>query len=439
VGRNLESEDRLERQVLGALLRDGAVIADVVRLLREDDFRVDAHRRVWSAIIALWDEGKPVDPAGLADLLHRRGWVHDVGGYAFLGQLWEEVPTGGHGLYHAERVQAASILRRLEAAGYQIVQWAENPEGPADQVLEAAERLVFDIAVIGQAGSALSLEEIVREAGAHIDALSARDRPLSGLSTGFRDLDEVLAGLQDSELIVLAARPSVGKTALGVGIARNVLLEERRSVFFASLEQSRVELALRLMCAEAGVDGQRLRRGLLTSLEVERLRDAADTLRRLPLHIDDCSQQSMLRIAANARRLQSRGGLGLVVVDYLQLIDPDNRREPRQEQVAGISRRLKHLARELKVPVLALAQLNRGVEDRAGQRPRLSDLRESGAIEADADVVLLLHRPVDSSTIEVLVAKQRNGPTGEVCLAFRKECMRYEDFAAGTPFGGEAI
>jgi replicative DNA helicase len=241
--------------------------------------------------------------------------------------------------------------------------------------------------------------------------------------------------MQNSELVIIAARPSVGKTSFALNVIRHVAVEEEQPVFFVSLEQSRIELAERLLCCQARVDSHRLRKGHLGSEDMDKLNSAGEVLRRTKLFLDDTPGQSMLRIAANARRLKLRHGIRMVVVDYLQLIDPDNRRDSRQEQVANISRRLKFLARELEVPVLALAQVNRSSEDRQDHRPRLADLRESGAIEQDADTVMLLHRPElhepgqHEGIVEVLVAKQRNGPTGDVTLTYIKQFMRFENFA----------
>jgi len=246
--------------------------------------------------------------------------------------------------------------------------------------------------------------------------------------------------LQDSELVIIAARPSVGKTAFSLGIVRHVIVEEKEPVFFVSLEQSRIELAERLLCAQARVDSHRLRKGTLGSDDMDRLIDAGGVLRSGKLFIDDSPVQSMLRISANARRLKLRHDIKLIVVDYLQLIEPDNRRDPRQEQVAQISRRLKALAKELQIPLIALAQVNRSSEDRQDHRPRLADLRESGSIEQDSDTFMLLNRPdryepgQNEGIIEVIIGKQRNGPTGEITLAYLKQYLRFEDYAPGTPF-----
>ena len=261
------------------------------------------------------------------------------------------------------------------------------------------------------------------------------------------DIDELTAGLHNSELVILAARPSVGKTAMALNIVRNVIVgdpirgSQPAGVFFVSLEQARVELAERLLCAQARVDSHKLRKGHLGSDDMDRLMSAGGVLSKAKLYIDDTPAQGILRIAANARRLKKKHDIKLVVIDYLQLIDPDNKRDSRQEQVSQISRRLKFLARELKIPVLSLAQVNRSSEDRGNHKPRLADLRESGAIEQDADTVMLMHRPgmyeggQEDNTIEVLIAKQRNGPTGDVTLAFLKHYMRFENYAVGGPLG----
>jgi replicative DNA helicase len=285
----------------------------------------------------------------------------------------------------------------------------------------------------------------LNEAYTRIDQRAGRTDPnaISGVASGFIDLDQLTAGFQNSELIILAARPSVGKTAMALNIVRHVIVEEQMPVLFVSLEQTRIELAERLLAAQARVDSHKLRKGHLSGDDIGKLHGAGDVLRNAQLYIDDSPSQGMLRIMANARRLKIRNGIRLVVIDYLQLIDPENRRDPRQEQVAQISRRLKHLARELEIPVMALAQVNRSSEDRTDHRPRLADLRESGSIEQDADTCLMLHRPgrfdgsQEDNIIEVIVAKQRNGPTGEVTLAYLKQYMRFENYAGDGTFGME--
>jgi replicative DNA helicase len=431
-----------ERSVLGSLLRDNAVIGDVVQILRTDYFYEDAHQKIYQAILALYDRGHPVDVVVLAEELKQRGQIEDVGSYAYLAELWEASPTAANAEYYARIVRDRALVRNLIHAGTEILRDAYDQSQPADELLGAAERRVLEVAQMGISGQTFTLEQALAEAYDRIDARHTGEQmAISGLPTGFTDLDEITAGLQNSELIIVAARPSVGKTAFALGIVRNAV-EKGHPVFFVSLEQSRIELAERLLCCQARVDSHRLRRGNLSSDDMTKLIEAGGVLRNAKLFIDDTPGQGMLRIAANARRLLLRQHIKLVVIDYLQLIDPDNRRDPRQEQVAQISRRLKFLARELKIPVVALAQVNRSSEERQDHRPRLADLRESGSIEQDADTVLLLHRPdryepgQQEGLVEVIIGKQRNGPTGEVNLAYIKQFMRFEDYQVGTPFEG---
>jgi replicative DNA helicase len=366
--------DEAERAVLGAMLRDNAVIADVVPIRRADYFRMDAHQVLFAGITDLFQQGQPVDLVTLAEALHRQNQIERVGGYGFLGDLWESGSTGTNAAHHARIVRDKALLRALCRAGAEIEAAARDQAGSPEQLLDEAEKTILAIAQQG---------------------IESQARPLGRL--------------------------------IGLALAHHA---SRISVpsFVVSLEQRGEELAERLLCCKALVDGHRLRSGApMKPEERSRLTRAGDRLRDAPVFIDDAPSQRMLRIAANARRLKLREHIGLVVIDYLQLIEPENRREPRHEQVAGISRRLKQFARELNVPVVALAQLNREVENRVGQEPRLSDLRESGAIEADADVVLLLHRQGEGDLIQVLIAKQRNGPTGRVNLFFRRQHQRFEN------------
>jgi replicative DNA helicase len=432
-----------ERCVLGSMLRDNGVIGDVLQILRAENFYADAHQKIFQAIVTLYERAHPVDLVMLAEILKEHKHIEDVGGYGYLGELWDAAPTAANAEYYARIVRDKAIVRHLIHAGTEILRDAYDQGMPADDLLEGAERKILDIAQMGITGQTTTLEQALREAYDRIDTRSQRDQmSISGIPTGLIDLDDKTAGLQNSELIIIAARPSVGKTALGLGIARHVAVEDNQPVFFVSLEQSRIELAERLLCAQARVDSFRLRKGQLSSDDMQKLIEAGDLLRRSKMFIDDSPGQGMLRISANARRLKLRHHIKLVVVDYLQLIEPDNRRDNRQEQVANISRRLKFLAKELQIPVVALAQLNRSPEDRTDHRPRLADLRESGSIEMDADTVMLLHRPEmyepgqHEGTVQVIIAKQRNGPTGEIQLTFLKQFMRFENFAVEAPFGG---
>lgn len=432
-----------EQCVLGSMLRDNPVIGDVLQIIRPDNFYLDAHQKICQAIITLYDRGNPVDLMLLADELNNRKQIEEIGGYVYLGQLWEAAPTAANAEYYARIIRDKAIVRHLIHSSNEVLRDAYDQSMPADELLESAERKILDIAEMGITGQTFTLQQAINEAYDRIDSRQQTDQSnISGLPTGFIDLNEQTAGLQNSELIIIAARPSHGKTALALNIARHVAVEERHPVFFVSLEQSRIELAERLLCCQARVDSHKLRKGHLGATDMEKLINAAGTLRNGALFIDDTPGQGMLRIAANARRLKLREKIKLVVIDYLQLIEPDNRRDNRQEQVAQISRRLKFLARELQIPVMAMAQLNRSSEDRTDHKPRLADLRESGSIEQDADTVMLLHRPEmyepgqHEGILEIHIAKQRNGPTGELSLTFQKQFMRFENFVE-APVGFE--
>jgi replicative DNA helicase len=430
-----------ERCVLGSMLRENSVIGDVAVIVRADNFYSDAHQKIFQAVVELYDKGHPCDLVILADLLKERKQIEDIGGYGYLAELWDAAPTAANAEYYAKIVRDKAIVRHLIHVGTELLRDAYDQAQPAEELLEGAERKILDIAQLGVMGQTTTLQDALREAYDRIDKRSQNEnQSVSGLATGFVDLDERTAGLQNSELIIIAARPSVGKTAFALNIARHVVVEDKLPIFFVSLEQSRIELAERMLCAQARVDSHRLRKGNLGGDDMSRVIEAGDRLNAVRLFIDDSPGQSMLRIAANARRLKLREGIRAVIIDYLQLIEPDNRRDSRQEQVSVISRKLKFLAKELDVPVLALAQLNRGVEDRQEHKPRLADLRESGSIEQDADTVMLLNRPEmydpgkDPGLIEIIIAKQRNGPTGEVNLTFLKQFMRFENFAVADGF-----
>lgn len=433
-----------ERSVLGSMLRDNTAINDVQPILRAENFYFDAHQKIFQAISDIYNDGHPVDLVILAERLRQQKQLADVGEESYLADLWDAAPTAANAEYYARIVREKAITRNLIHASTEILRDAYDQGMPAEEMLGAAERKILDIAEKGVASNTSTITEALHEAYTRIDQRMGRTDPnaISGIPTGFVDLDALTAGFQNNELIILAARPSVGKTAFSLNIVRHVIVEEHQPVFFVSLEQSRIELAERLLAAQARVDSHKLRKGHLSAEDIGKLHAAGDVLRNAKLFIDDTPGQGMLRIAANARRLQLKHHIRLVVIDYLQLIDPENRKDPRQEQVAQISRRLKFLARELEIPVIALAQVNRSAEDRQDHRPRLADLRESGSIEQDADTCLMLHRPgrfdggMEDNIIEVIVAKQRNGPTGEVTLTWVKQYMRFENHAVDGAFGG---
>ena len=438
-----------EKSVIGSVLRDNQVLSDLLQIIRPDNFYFDAHQKIFTAILELYNDGKPVDPVILFECLKAKKQIEDIGGASYIGELWDAAPTAANAEYYARIVREKALIRNLIHTSTELLRDAYDGVTSADELIGMAERKVLEIAEKGTTGETFTLERTLIDTFNRIDERAGKAHlSVTGLGTGYVDLDNMTAGLHNNELVIIAARPSVGKTAFALNVVRHVILEDRQPVFFVSLEMSRLELAERLLCCQGRVDSHRLRKGTLDSNEIQKLMAAGDTLRGnahagfVKLFIDDSPAQSMLRISANARRLKLRHDIRLVVIDYLQLIEPENRRDPRQEQVAQISRRLKFLAKELQLPVIALAQVNRASEDRQDHKPRLSDLRESGSIEQDADTVMLLHRPgkfdgtQEDNVLEIIIGKQRNGPTGEITLAYLKQYMRYENFAADSNYGG---
>ncbi len=438
-----------EMGVLGSILRQNDVLNEVQQVVRADNFYYDAHKKIYDAIVETYNSGKPVDAVILFEVLKQRQQLEDIGGPAYIAELWDAAPTAANAEYYARIVREKAIVRNLIHANTELLRDAYDGTMPADELLGTAERRILEIAEKGTVGEMKTLEVAMKEALDRIDARSTGNLSEVGVPTGYVDLDNLTAGLHESELVIIAARPGIGKTAFALNLVRHAVVDERMPVFFVSLEMARVELAERLLACQSRVDSFKLRKGNLNSTDIGRLMDAAEQLKGTPrepvkLFIDDTPAQTMLRIAANARRLKLKHNLRMVVIDYLQLIEPENRRDPRQEQVAQISRRLKFLAKELKIPVIALAQVNRASEDRQDHKPRLSDLRESGSLEQDADTVMILHRPgvfdreAGDNILEVIVGKQRNGPTGEITLTYLKEYMRYENYSADAG-RGEAI
>lgn len=440
-----------ERGVIGGILRDPETLATVQQVIVADNFYFDAHQKIYQALCDLATDGQPIDLVILYDKLRKGKQLEDVGGRDYLVELWEAVPTGANAEYHAKLVRETAMVRGLIHASNEILRDSYDRTQSADELVAQAERKIMDIAKASMVGETKTLSEIVGEAFTRLDSrIGKDDLSISGLASGYVDLDNITAGLQNSELVIVAARPSVGKTAFALNMVRNIVTDGIANgnspvVLFFSLEMARIELAERLLCCQSRVDSHKVRKGHLNSDDIQKLMDAGDVLKKARLYIDDTPSRTMIQIAASARRLMKKherdGGLKLVVIDYLQLIEPESRRDPRQEQVAQISRRLKGLARELLVPVIALAQVNRASEDRQDHKPRLSDLRESGSIEQDADTCMMLHRPgkfdgtQDDNILEIIIAKQRNGPTGEITLTWRKEYNRYENYIADVGMG----
>ena len=439
-------EDRLppqnidaEQGVLGGVLRDNEWLHEVVLTLRPEDFYRDSHQIIYRAIRDLYDKHRPVDAIILADELARRDEYDRIGGDEALAQLLDSVPHAANTKYHALIVREKSVARQVIEGANEILREGYSGTITADDLLESAERRIFQINEEHATGETVEIRDVVTEAMDRIALRSEEKHAVTGVPTGLLDLDDITGGFQGSQLIVLAARPSMGKTALALNICDHAAIDRGAGVLFASLEMGQLELAERLLCSRSKVDGDKLRKGKgLGTREMKQLGEAYDILRPAPIFIDDTPARNMVQIAANARRLKHRNGIGMIVVDYIQLIEPEHGegRESRQEQISKISRRLKTLARELDVPVIALSQLNRAVENREDRRPRMADLRESGAIEQDADLVLLLHRPEyydpndQPGIAELIVAKNRNGRTDTVKMTFLRNIMRFESLAA---------
>ncbi len=425
-----------ERGVLGSILLMNEAIDEVGESLKADHFYSDAHQKIFAAIHHLYENNvRGIDAVTLAEELIRRSELEEIGGGPYLAEILESVPHAAHVRYYAGIVRAKWMQRSLIYACTDILADSYDMSGEVDDLLQSAERRIFGILEQTENTGNLAIGDILIDAFDRIDERINRVGEVSGITTGFSDLDDHTTGFQPTELIILAARPSMGKTALVCNMAEAVARKSGKGVLLFSLEQSNLELAERFLCITARVNGHDLRAGNLSDEQREQLIEASDSLHDLPLFIDDKPGRTMTQVAALARRQHRKSPLGLIIIDYLQLIEPEEKSAPREQQIAGISRRLKFLAKELNVPVVALAQLNRGVELREDKRPRLADLRESGAIEQDADMVMFLHRPDQydpedrPGEAEVIIAKHRSGPTGIVRLTWRKEFMRFENYS----------
>ncbi len=428
-----------ERSVLGAMLLSRDAIATAIQHLQEEAFYRDAHRKIWRVIVDLFDGSTPVDMVMLMEELKRRRELEAVGGVTYLTTLDQFIATPTHVEHYCKVVHEKAILRRLIEVGTEIVGEAFDGREEPSNLLDRAEQAIFAISDDRLRTGFLPMRSLVLQGYSAIEEYRQRKVHVTGVPSGFYDLDEMTAGFQKADFVVIAGRPSMGKTAFAMNIADFVAVrsrtKDRAAVAVFSLEMSKEALVQRLLCSLAKVDIHKIRRGYASADEYKRLQNAAAQLHEAPIYIDDTAAISILEMRAKARRLVSETPLGLIVVDYLQLIRGPNNVENRQQEISSISRSLKALAKELQVPVLALSQLSRAVETRGGnKRPMLSDLRESGAIEQDADVVLFVYRPevyeTDPSKMdgkaEIIIAKQRNGPVGSVDLAFLRECTRFE-------------
>ena len=429
-----------ERTVLGAVLVDNAAFNSAAEILTRDDFYREAHRRIFEAMASLTERSQSIDLVTLKDELVRASALEAVGGAAYLGSLVDGVPRLTNVEPWSRIIKEKAVLRNLIYASNRIVQSCYEAEDDAATILDRAEKSIFDIAERRIRQGFVALKEIVKESFRTIDQLSQSKDVVTGLPTGFVDLDERTSGLQKGDLIIVAARPAMGKTSLCLNIAQNASQKTGETVGVFSLEMSKEQLVLRMLCADARVDAHKLRTGNLGEKDWARLAKAYADLSSSRIFIDDSATLTPLEMRAKCRRLKAEHGLALVVVDYLQLGSGAGRAENRQQEIASISRSLKGLAKELDCPVIALSQLSRAPEARQDRRPQLSDLRESGAIEQDADIVMFIyreeeHKPTDENRglAEIIIGKQRNGPTGTVRLAFIKEFTRFENFEWRAP------
>lgn len=435
-----------EQAVLGAIMIDAdRLISASERLLPQDFYRA-SHQRIFEAMLVLSDRGEAIDLVTVTAELSTLGILDEIGGLPYLAELAEGVPTAANINYYVNVVDQKSTLRRLIRTAGEIVTDGYERQNEVDALLNEAERKILEVSQGKGSASFIPISDVLTSAYATIDKLHKQSGETTGIPTGFQDLDKMTAGFQRNDLIIVAARPSVGKTAFALNISQNVATRADENVAIFSLEMGAEQLVMRMLCAEGNVDAQRLRTGQLEEEDWGKLSLAMSNLSQAGIYIDDTPGIRVNDIRAKCRRLKQEHGLGMIMIDYLQLIQGNGRSsDNRQQEVSEISRSLKSLARELEVPVIALSQLSRGVESRQDKRPMMSDIRESGAIEQDADIVAFLYRDdyynketEDANTIEIIIAKQRNGPTGTVKLAFRKEFNKFVDLEPSNSYAPPA-
>ncbi len=449
VTRSMPESLAAEAAVLGSMIVDPRCIGDVVELLNRQAFYHSEHQMLFDAIVGLYEKnrGEGIDGVLVRDELTRRNQLDAIGGPEYLQRVIETVPSSANVQYYAEIVREKMLLRETIAAATEILNDAYDETGETAEKLDEAERKIFAVTDKRISSSAVALKDLVTRAYELIEKREGTH--VTGLASGYYELDDKTCGLQAGEMIIIAGRPSMGKTALALNIAEHIGIVEKTPLAIFSLEMGRQQLAERFLCSYSGVDAQLVRKGMLSTEHYQKLVEACGIIAEGPIYIDDTSALTPLELRAKARRLKSSTGIRCVIVDYLQLMNVGSFRiESRQQEITTISRYLKSLARELNVPVVVLSQLNRSPEGREDHRPRMSDLRESGSIEQDADVVILLHREdyyhrgedgyEPDNTAEVIIAKQRNGPTGTVKLTFMEKCTRFENQSV-APVGREAV
>ena len=427
---NLEAE----QSVLGGILLDNQALNSVMEILRVEDFYSEAHRKIFAAILDISEKSRPSDLVTLNDYLRDKKQIDTVGGAAYLASLVDSVPSAANIVHYSKIVKEKAILRNLIGTATDILTKSYNAGSDVDGLLDEAEHAIFEISENKIKPSFSPLRDLIKDSFRTIERLYEKKELITGVPTGFEKLDEMTSGLQKSDLVIIAGRPSMGKTAFALNIAQRAAVDAGIPVAIFSLEMSKEQLAFRMLSSEAMVDSQRLRRGYPGETDWPKLTTAAGRLAEAPIYIDDTAAISVLEMKAKARRLKAESGLGLLIVDYLQLMRAGGARDSREQEISEISRSLKALAKELNIPVVALSQLNRQVEQRTNRRPQMADLRESGAIEQDADVIMFLYRDEvynrteeNTGLAEVNIGKQRNGPTGTVKLVFLEKYTRFEN------------
>ncbi len=429
-----------EQSVLGGILIENEAVNLVTEILDADDFYRDAHRKIYNALLNLSERDEPADLITLTNELRKSDQLDAIGGASYLASLIDAVPTAANIEYYARIVKEKAILRKLIQTSTEIITQGYEDRGDVEAFLDEAERAIFEISEKRVRPSFYSIREIVKESFTTIERLFKKKELVTGVPSGFKELDRMTAGFQPSDLIIIAGRPSMGKTAFCLDIAEYAAIENKIPVAIFSLEMSKEQLVIRMLCSQANVEGTRLRTGYLSESDWPKLTIAAGNLSDAPIYIDDTAALSALELRAKARRLKSEHGLGMVIVDYLQLMKGRTRVESRQQEISEISRSLKALAKEINIPVIAVSQLSRKTEERTGNRPQLSDLRESGAIEQDADLILFIYRDEvynrdpdnpNRGKAEVIIGKQRNGPIGKIDLAFLDKFTTFKDLYKG--------
>ncbi|MBO5588815.1 MAG: replicative DNA helicase [Anaerovibrio sp.] len=428
-----------EQAVLGAMLIKKEAIAEVSQILRPEDFYRDAHKIVYEAMLTLFNKNEPADIVTVSDYLNNENLMEKVGGVTFITALANTVPTAANVTYHAKIVREKADLRNLINTATDIAGMAYESSDDVADVIDKSEKMIMEVANRQNVSAFTPMRDIVMETFDKINVLYESKGGLTGIPCGFTDLDKLTSGLQASDLILVAARPSMGKTAFTLNIGAHVALKEHKNVAFFSLEMSKQQLVQRMLCSEGGIDSQKLRKGELDKTDWSKLVNVANKVAEAPLYIDDTAGITVMELRSKARRLKAEKGLDLIIIDYLQLMQGRTGKgatDNRQQEISEISRSLKAVARELNVPVIALSQLSRSVESRQIKRPMLSDLRESGSLEQDADIVMFLYREdyydpetVNKNITEVIVAKHRNGPVDTVKMFFKKEFTRFNDLS----------